>query len=73
MKGLPAPHFGTLIFINNNFFLDTCLVISPKEQVPAFSGMTDHGMPFQQLLSLNMDTWLSPSLCCPVPTGSSQI
>ena len=35
MKGLPAPHPGTLIFGNNNiFFLDTCLLTSPKEQMP---------------------------------------
>ena len=73
MKGLPAPHSGTLIFGDNNFFPSTCLLISPKEQMPAFSGMTVHGMPFQPHLSLNVDTWLSPSPHCPVPKGRSQI
>ena len=56
MKGLPAPHSGTLIFSNNNFSLDTCLLIFPKEQMSAFSEMIVHGMPFQPHLSLNMDT-----------------
>ncbi|KAH0519388.1 hypothetical protein LTLLF_111985 [Microtus ochrogaster] len=33
----------------------TCLLISPKEQMPAFSGMTAHRMPFQPHLLLNVD------------------
>ena len=50
MKGLPAPHPGTLIFGNNNiFFLGTCLLTSPKEQMPDISGTTVHGMPFQPI------------------------